>query len=699
MKGKAIAIRPGSAAVVALAAVAALAAAVAALAVTLGLALAPALRGGPRNEQAWIPLRDGVRLAATLYMPEGARPGERFPALLEYLPYRKDDGTAARDFALHAYFARHRYVTARVDIRGTGRSEGRPPDREYSEQEQQDGLEVIAWLARQPWSTGKVGMFGISWGGFNSIQHAMRRPPELRAILAIEATDDLFQDDIHFIDGLMHVDEYELSMDLQPALSPSPDYPLDEAILEARFDNPPWSLLYKRQQRDGAFWGRASLNRRYDAIDIPVFLIGGWLDGYRDSVPRMLQRVKTPVKAIIGPWNHDFPDQAVPGPTIEWRHEAVRFWDHWLKGRDTGIKDEPRLAVYMRHWHPPDPNLQEIPGEWRWESGWPPRDSRDATYYLAPDHALRPAPPSAASHDLRYVPSAGAEAGFWWGELTPDQRPADAFSLVYDTAPLEEDVAILGFPRALLRASATAPLAHWFARLSDVAPDGSVTLVTGAGLNGAHRESAEHPEPLEPGRVYPLEIEMHVTSWIFPRGHRIRLAVSNSMWPMIWPTPHPMTTSLHLGGEGGSRLVLPVVPRESAARPRFLPPEPNPSPLGVRSSGSTWPGQHAVRRDVGRAATRVEWSGAEATEYPWGRLTDSERLTYDVTDNDPARAFISGQADTSVALAGRVLTWRGALQVRSDATNFYYQHRRELLKDGVVVRERTWEETIPRDHQ
>ena len=180
------------------------------------------LYSGVRIEQAWIPMSDGVRLSVNLFMPEGAKPSEKFPAILEYLPYRKDDWSAQRDYGLHSYFVRRGYVSTRVDIRGTGASEGNPPDREYSEQEQLDGMEVIAWLARQPWSNGSVGMMGISWGGFNSIQMAMRRPPALKTILAVDATDELFHDDIHYVDGLLHADEFELSMDLTEMLTRTP---------------------------------------------------------------------------------------------------------------------------------------------------------------------------------------------------------------------------------------------------------------------------------------------------------------------------------------------------------------------------------------------------------------------------------------------------------------------------------------------
>ena len=652
-----------------------------------------------RSEEVFIPMPDGVRLAATLYRPDTAAIGERFPAILEYLPYRKDDGTLPDDLGKYPYIVERGYVGARVDIRGTGRSEGHPPDREYSEQEQRDAVEVIGWLARQPWCNGRVGMWGISWGGFNSLQVAARRPPGLGAIVPLMATEDLFQDDVHYIDGLFHVDEYELAMEIQPAITRWPDYPLDEKSLAERFDNPPWSLLYKKQQRDGSFWRRASLNPgRYDAIAVPVLEFAGWYDGYRDSIPRILDHVTSSVRAIVGPWNHSWPHEAVPGPEIEWREVAVRFFDQYLKGRETGIEKEPRLAVYVRHWHPPDPNLAQIPGEWRFED-WPIRRARETTLHLTPDHRLDTAPGAAGTHALRYVPSAGDAAGFWWGEVLPDQRPADAWSLVYDSEPLSEDIEILGFPRALLRASADAPLANWFVRLSDVAPDGEVTNVTGAGLSGAQRESASKPAPLEPGRVYPLEVEMHFTSWVFPRGHRIRVAVSNALWPMIWPTPYAMTTSLELGGTNGSRLLLPVIPFEERPRPSYSAPRKTPEPAGIRSEGGTWPGEWSICRDEVRQSSHGDWNSTGEAVYPWGRVSLAERLAYDVADAHPEAASIAGEGSTTIALPGRVLVWRAQLEVRSDAKSFFYRLRRELSRDGVVLREKTWQETIPRDLQ
>jgi uncharacterized protein len=661
-----------------------------------------------KTVQAWIPMKDGVRLAVNLYMPDGrlpsAHPGEKFPAILEYLPYRKDDWTLARDWDLHSYFVRRGYVTARVDIRGTGASEGAPPDREYSDQEQQDGLEVIAWLAKQPWSNGNVGMMGISWGGFNSIQLARLHPPALKAIIAMCATEELFHDDIHYIDNLMHLDEFELGMDLQLGLTRAPDFPTDEESLAARFDAKPWAPLYLQHQRDSEFWRRASVApNHYDEYKVPSFMIGGFLDGYRDSIPRFFEHSKAPIKALIGPWNHTFPHEAVPGPSIEWRVEAVRWWDYWLKEIQNGIMDEPRFEVYMRHRYPPETTIGEIPGEWRAEKTWPPANTHVQTLFLEPNHTLgEEAPPASpiVAHELTCVPSIGNEAGFWWGDLTADQRPIDAFSLVYDSAPLARETALLGWPKVFMEVSADTPLADWFARLSDVAPDGTVTLITGAGRSGAQRESAANPSDLPLNRKFELPIELHVTSWIFPPGHRIRLAISNAMWPMIWPTPYKSTTSLWLGGANTARLELPLIPVEPPARPHFTAPEKEAPLAGVKSEGDTWPPQYwTLTHDLITGNARVDWVGDDSSEYPWGKMKDHEQMGYEVLDSSPATSRVFGTASTTVELPGRTLVWSVVLTLTSDARNFHYHFERHLTENGKPLRDKTWEETIARDHQ
>lgn len=652
-----------------------------------------------------IRMPDGVLLAADIWLPKGHGDQGRFPVLLEYLPYRKTEGRGDR-YPFYAYFVRRGYVVARVDIRGTGNSEGTLIPYEYSDIENKDGDSVIAWLARQPFSSGKVGMFGISWGGFNSIHMAMRRPPALKAIIAVDATDDLYQDDVHFMDGIMHVDSWEMSQDLANAMPGAPEYTIDEKYFAQRFDRPPWGLTYKRQQRDGPFWDRTALKTRYDSIQIPTMLIGGWYDGYRDSVPRMLEQMKVPMKAIVGAWNHTYPHEPYPKPGFEFRHEAVRWFDRWLKGRDTGVMDEPRLAVYVRNWHPPGPYLETAPGSWRYEDGWPIARTHERTLFPRPDRSLTDTAPAATAEQLRYLPTSGVEVGgpvMWFGDVAPDQRPSDAFSLVYETPPLDAEVEILGLPHAQVLVSADAPQADWFARLNDVAPDGTTTLVAAAGQNGAHRVSARDPSAIVAGERFPLDIEMHFTSWVFPKGHRMRFAVSNAQWPMLWPTPALMTTTLYLGPEA-TRLMLPVIPPEERPRPNFLPIEERNDVLaGFEPIDTGTPSGYgeisSVERNPQTGSARVVATNNSAHRYPWGEESDTETITHEANDHHPEATSVRGDYSTTVKLKDRTLRWESTVVWRSDHDHFYYTGTRRLLKDGVLVREKAWDESIPRDHQ
>lgn len=656
-------------------------------------------------KEAWIEMSDGVRLAADLYLPANLQDSDHLPVLLEYLPYRKTEARS-RNFSMYSYFTARGYVVARVDIRGTGNSEGQLIPHEYSDIEQDDGEIVIDWLSKQSFSNGNVGMFGISWGGFNAIQMAVRQPPALKAIIAVDATEDLYQDDVHFMDGIMHVDSWEMSQDLDNSRPGAPDYVIDDDNFRNRFDTEPWMMTYKSQQRDGPFWDRASARDKYDKIKIPSFHIGGWYDGYRDSLPRMLANVSAPTKAMIGPWSHAFPHDPYPNPGMEWRHEAVRWFDQFLKGKATGILDEPRFAVYVRKWHPPGPYLEYAPGFWRWEDGWPIERIEQTRMYPQPNHTLSASVSKDAQHTLKYVPTSGLEAGgpvMWWGDVAHDQRPTDAYSLVYDTDPLEGDTEILGFPLARLKVSADAPQANWMVKLSDIAPDGTVTQVAGAAFNGTHRHSAREPEDIVPGEEFYLNIEMHFTSWIFPKGHRIRLAVSNAQWPMLWPTPYPMTTTVRLGGVDNSYLTLPIVPAGPIRTPQFLPPEKSPSYPGYQSidvgTSSGYGEISSVIRNPQTGEATATATNSGATQYPWGVETYNETIEHKTSDDNPENTSMTGTHRMEARLEGRTLLWEGELSVTSDRDNLYYKYKRKISENGETVREKVWAKTFPRDHQ
>ena len=653
-----------------------------------------------------ITMSDGIRLAADIYWPAGADKKDRFPILLEYLPYRKDDNRA-RNYSLYSYFLEYGYLVVRVDMRGTGNSEGITIPYEYSDIELDDGEEVIHWLSQQEWSTGSVGMFGISWGGFNSIQMAMRNPPALKAFVAVMATEYLYQEDVHYLDGIMVAgDSWMMSNDLYNSLPGAPDFKMDEEWLKNRFNLEPSVYTYMRQQRDGAFWDRASARGQYEKIRVPGYHIGGWYDGYRNSLPRMLENVQAPVKALIGPWDHYFPHNAWPEPQIEWRHEAVRWFDQWLKGEDTGILQEPDFAVYVRNYHPPDPALEQVQGYWRWEDGWPIERIENHSWYAHPDHSLSNAPAGNATHNMTYKPSIGLEGGgptMWWGSIPPDQQPMDDYSLVYDSEILDAPLEILGRPVARLRVSANATRANWVVRVSDVAPDGQVTQVVGAAFNGTHRNSAREPSDVVPGEEFDLNIDLHFTSWVFPKGHRIRIAVSNAIWPMLWPTPMQMKSTLAIGGNNGARIDLPVVPSGEKNAPNFKEPSPNPwlSGYEVIDYGNItgYAAINSIQHDPETGEAFGVATNTGAVRYPWGIERFEEEIEHRTSDENPELTSVVGRYKITEELEDRTLDFEQNVEFKSDEENFYLTFHRWVSINGELYKERIWEEVIPRDFQ
>lgn len=660
---------------------------------------------GIEIREVFIPMQDGKFLAADLYLPEKMNSKERFPILLEYLPYRKDEMRQSR-FALFSYFVKRGYIVAKVDIRGTGRSQGKLIQYEYSEQEQKDGEEVISWLAKHPNSMGMIGMLGISWGGFNSLHMAMRNPPALKAIISLMSTDDIYEDDVHFIDGMMHVDAYEMRQDIDNAIPGPPDFLIDEEYFANRFDTEPWMLQYKKQPKDGSFWDRASLNANYDAIQIPVFMIGGWYDGYRDAVPRVLSNLTVPVKAMLGPWNHTMPNWAEPEPAIEWRNEAVRWFDYWLKGENTGIMDEPMFAVFMRKGHPPGTKLDSIPGSWQWEKGWPVEHIENEKWYFLIDSSLSIDNFRNGEMKLQYKPSAGIEASgsvMWWGDWAPDQKNTDQSCLTFDSPVIQEEKRILGFPTVKLNVSASAELANWIVRLEDISPENEVTLITGAGKNGAHRFSAENPEMLTPNEKVALEIEMHFASWTFKTGHKIRVSVNNALWPMIWPTPHSMTTTLYLDEHDGSFLYLPVDTLTRHNSPEFLNPESDPQLTAYENMASETLSGYAEVSDIFRDSinqiTKVEATHSGSDVFPWGKQEFHDYILHQTSDVEPAFTSVISDYSTTIYLKNRILKWQGLLTFKSDRTHFHYNYKRLLFENDKLIKEKNWVEKIPRDHQ
>lgn len=661
---------------------------------------------GMRTERLFVTMSDGVRLAVTLYRPDGGEPGERFPALLEMLPYRKDDGTVLEDLPRYSYFARRGYVGVRVDVRGTGASEGLAVD-EYSAQEQRDILEIMDWLVAETWCTGSLGMWGLSYSGFNSIQTAILNPPALKAIVAVGATDDVYTDDIVYWHGSLQLESMGrwppamLAMNAMPGF---PEYDVDSQAAIDRFEEEPWGFEWLRQQHDGPYWRRISLRPRYDSMHVPALLIGGWLDGYPDSIPRMLEKVPAPVHAIVGPWPHSWPDDARPGPAIDGRCEMLRWWDYWLKGLDTGILDDPPLAIYAQRYYPPGPGVEHIPGSWRYEEGWPVERVYEQPWYPQPNGALGLEMVAELTRKVASRPSTGTSNRYRLphnpAELPGDQRVDDVFSMDFTTGPLEDEIEILGQPRVILHVTSSAPLANWIARLCDVAPDGSSQLVTKAVLNGAHRRSHTEPEAMPVDEAVELHLQLKFTSWIFAPGHRIRLAISNADFPSIWPAPYPVTATLMVDANHPSRLLLPICPYAERPVPAFGPPsQESDSAAAHRSPINQW---HVIRDEMARSTTIYRRTRVPEYEVPGEgetiMMSSDEQRWCTVSDIDPAHAGVHAETRLTARRGADTVESQGFLEIQGDARDFHVTARRVLLKNKQVVRTKTWQEDVPRKH-
>jgi uncharacterized protein len=529
-------------------------------------------------ENIFIPLSDGTRLAARVWLPDNTGPHPA-PAVLEYIPYRKRDGTRGRDDPMHGYFAEHGYAAIRVDMRGSGDSDGLMDD-EYLPLEQADAVEVIAWIADQPWCSGQVGMMGKSWGGFNCLQVAAHRPPALAAVLTVCSTDDRYADDIHWMGGCLLNDNHWWGAIMLAYQSRPPD----PAIVGERWRDmwrervehlPFFPAIWASHPRRGAYWRQGSVCEDFSAISCPVMAIGGWADAYTNAVPRLLEGLAVPRLGIIGPWAHLYPHDGAPGPAIGFLQEAVRWWDHWLKGIDRGLMNEPMLRAYLQEWTPPATTRTAMPGRWVGEPSWPSPNIRFADLHFGAG-VLAGDPQPGVHLSIRSPEYCGAAAGEWMGvaidgEAPADQRLDDGFSLVFDTEPLAERVDILGAPVVSLTLSSDRPRAQVAVRLSEVAADGAATRVSYGVLDLTHRDGHDTPRRLPVDQPVHVVLKLNDCGHVFTAGHRIRIAISTAYWPLIWPAPDVATLTIDTAG---CSFALPVrQPRADDVTVRFESPE------------------------------------------------------------------------------------------------------------------------------
>ena len=509
-------------------------------------------------EHTWITMRDGTKLSARIWKPKNAVK-EPVPAILEYIPYRKRDHTRRVDEMSYTYFSGHGYACLRVDMRGSGESEGVLED-EYLPLEQQDGIDILKWISDQPWSNGDVGMIGISWGGFNSLQLAALQPPELKAIITVCSTDDRYTDDIHYMGGTMLADNLSWAqvMFARNTQPPDPEIVGDdwfENWLDRLSGSGLWLKKWMEHPHRDAYWEHGSVNEDYSAIKIPTLAVGGWADGYSNAIFRLLENLKAPVKGIIGPWSHIYPQFGKPGPAIDFLQEQLRWWNHWLKGIDTGVNTDPDLTVWQQDYTKPASSRNYIPGQWLSVDSWKNREQKERVFYLDEEAALSEntdKKPEQRVFKVQSPLSVGLFGGKWCSysvtpDLPHDQREDDGGSLIFESEQLRKPLSILGSPSIELEISSSKPVAMVAVRLSDISPDDKATRITYGLLNLTHRESHKHPEALTRDKKYKVQIELNEIAQIIPKGHRIRIAISSSYFPVAWPSPEPVRLSIYTG--------------------------------------------------------------------------------------------------------------------------------------------------------
>jgi uncharacterized protein len=650
----------------------------------------------------WLTMSDGVRLSATLYLPADAGPEQPTPCLLEALPYRQHDLTSSYRPEYDELRDGYGYAVCRLDLRGTGASAGDAAD-EYPAQEQADLSEVIAWLAEQPWCSGRVGMFGTSYSGFNSMQMAAEQPPSLGAICAIYASDDRYTDDVHYMGGLLKwldLVDYCHYMTPMNALPPTPQlWGADwRTEWQRRFETfEPWLLTWMEHQRSDGYWAQGTIRPDYERMRCPTMIVAGWADGYRNNTFRTIEALAAagvPHRLLAGPWGHMAPASALPGPRIDLVHEMARWFDRHLRGVDNGLDAQPVATWFVRESTRPAAALDTFEGHWRTDD-WPATSVAPQTFPLdgRSPYAVRADTGTAA-----WISCAGHLP---YGQSL-DQRGDDDRSMVWDLVDVgAEGLEIAGHPRVRLRLVSSQPVATVAVRLCDVFPDGTSALVTRGTLNLTRRAGFDRAEQLVPGQEYDIEVELEATAWRWRPGQRLRISVSGSDWPNTVAPPAPLTLTV-LGGS----LELPVVAGDSPHAAADL--RPGGDAPEDEAEGVTW----RIEQDVLGGVTRAEVDHGSEYATPFGRAREHYSGAVEVDQStfvQRATARVSfgldfagdsgpgdheGRSDDRRPVTVAVSS---DLEVVADATDFVVRISLEAQDDGELVMRRSWERTYPRD--
>ncbi len=580
-------------------------------------------------------------------------------------------------------------------------------DDEYTAQELADGVEVIDWIASQDWCSGAVGMMGISWGGFNALQIAALQPEPLKAIITLCSTDDRYGDDIHYKGGCLLNENlgWGAVMFAYSSRPPDPAVVGDRwrdmwlARLEAE---PLLPANWLRHQTRDDFWKHGSVCEDYSLIKTPTLAIGGWGDAYKNSVARLVTNLSVPTKAIIGPWTHKYPHFAKPHPQIGFLQEALRWWDRWLKGLETGVEADPSMRAYIMDSVRPQPTYEHRAGRWIGANEWPPNNSEERTFRLGTNAALSESADLVGQDDLGVEICSPQDCGTDGGEYCPvwqgpdmpgDQRRDDALSACFDTEPLAADLAIVGTPEVELTLRVDATSGQLAVRLNDVWPDGTSTRITYGVLNLCHRDGSDSPQALVAGRNITVRLKLDDVAYSVPAGHRLRLSVSTAYWPLIWPSAERATVTLSKGtlvlhdlaSDDSDDVVLPPAERAPAHKYEVL-----------RASSNS----RIVDRDqaTGRVTTTIIDDFGATRDVANGLEVSGEAVErWTIHADDPLSAVGNTEWKQSLSRGSWKTSTITKISMRSDRENFYVDAHLAAFEGTETVFERTWEETIPRN--
>lgn len=648
------------------------------------------------TDHLWIPMPDGTRLAARLWLPKLGYP---IPAVFEYIPYRKTDMVRARDERNNPYFAANGIAALRVDMRGSGDSEGTMPDM-YAATELDDARRIVEWMAEQPWCNGHVGMFGTSWGGTSALQISRDKPEALKAVIAVCATHDRYEDDIHHKGGCLLTDTFEWGATL-PAILGSPLSPavgndwLDKwksRIADLSFPLENWV----RNEARGKYWRHGSIIHDVDRLNCPILAVGGWADRYSNSVMSLVDARPDLVWGVVGPWGHHYPDHGHPGPAMGFQDLALTWFRHWLQDDPVKPPETPKLRVWLREYDRPQDSLDIRSGAWM-EAGPTPKWSTHETLHLTTDGlcSTTAAPiDSAVTANLRLGIAAG-DTGYFgrFGGLPLEQRDEDALCLQFDTAPLDDDLILFGRASAELVLSAELPRSQLCLRLCDVSPDGSSNRIALSIRNLCLDEQLDAPEVLEPIARRRYRIPFHAKAYRVRRGHRLRLAIGASYWPMVWTPPELGKITVHRGSMYIPRLTgAPRTPRESIPPARDLP---------VRKSYSTLsdPPVKRYREDRNDGKLAQGWYQAPVRLRYHDTQTDFEyetRANHVLDTEDPLSASTEFDHRMSYSRPDGEATVRCVVTVNSTSETYFLDGRFTATWKGKIIGQRHWDCAVPR---